>query len=145
MSDPIDEFFGRNVSYSKDKQEAYKRLTEDSMSPFKGRNMTDVFVNAAVAGFVSKRRSKLKKKIPNISTVAMTHDQKAILLTIAIAMNESVDILFEKNEVKVIIEEYANSGIDTLEARISGSINDEPIQDMAQRMKESIQDWQTKK
>lgn len=144
MVESIDEFFGRNVSYAKDKYEAYNRLREDSKSPFKGRSMVDIFVSAAVAGFVNKKRSKLKKKTPNISAVAMTPEQKAVLLTIAISTEGAVDILFKKAKVVDIIEEYANSGIDVLESRVSESMYVEPIEKMALDMKEAAKHWQAK-
>ena len=106
--------------------------------------MVDIFVNAAVTGFLAKRRVELKKKVPNISSVAMTPEQKSILLAIAIAEKQTIDILFSRHDAIVIIEEYANGGIDVLESKITGSVHDDPIQIMAQSMKEISKSWQLK-
>ena len=144
MVENIDEFFGRNVSYAKDKYDAYDNLRGDSKSPFKGRSMVDIFVSAAVAGFVSKKRSRLKKKTPNISAVAMTPEQKAILLTIAISVEGTVDVLFDRAKTIEIIEEYANAGITILESRISEKLYSDPIERMALDMKETAMRWQAK-
>lgn len=144
MVESIDEFFGRNVSYAKDKHEAYNRLREDSKSPFKGRSMVDVFVSAAVAGFIAKKRTKLKKKTPNISAVAMSPQQKAILLTIAISEGNTVDVLFNRSKTIDAIEEYANSGINVLESKISESLHVDPIEELALYIKEASEHWQAK-
>lgn len=142
MADGISEFFGRNVSYAKDKLATYTRLRDDPLSPFKGRDMVDIFVNAAITGFTAKKRVELKKKTPNISVLAMSPEQKSILLTIAIAEKHTIDILFSKRDAVRIIEEYANGGIDILESRLSGNIHDDPVQLMAQSMKEIAKNWQ---
>ena len=88
-------FFGRNVSYSKSKFKIYERLRADPLSPFKGKNMSDVFVFAAVAGFRNNKKTKLVKAMPNISAVAFSRKQKAILLSLVISDTNGIDILFD--------------------------------------------------
>ena len=107
----FDNAFGRDAAYSKKDKEVYDELIGSSLSPFKGKNMFDIFVHAAVYGFVrAKDRDKLRAPQPNIRVDGLKPEQRAILLAIAIA-EDGVEVLFDSNKALKIVEEYANAGI----------------------------------
>jgi len=122
----IDEFFGRNVSYSDEKKAEYLKLQNDRSSPFKDCPLSDIFVYAAVLGFELKQREKLKRPKPNVVSHAFTREQKAILLTIAIS-TESIDILLDHKHTTKIIEEYANYGINHIAEEWLGRQGQDPV------------------
>ena len=109
-------FFGRNVSYSKEKLTIYDKLQNDPLSPFKGRIMSEIFAYAAAFGFKKGRKEALRQAVPNISAAAFTDTQRAVLLSIAIQSEGNVDVLFYPGTVSKIINEYANGGIDIIES-----------------------------
>ena len=135
----LDNFFGRNLSYSGEKIKSYNRLREDALSPFKGRTMSDIFVYAAIFGFINGRREELKNVKPQISSLALSRQRRAILLSIAISNSGGIDILFDQQKTTKIIEEYANGGIDMLEPELLGNVTTvDAITLMSSRMKEII-------
>lgn len=136
----MDNFFGRNVNYSKKKAEIYKRLLSDKLSPFHSKNMADVFVYAAVYGFNANKKEELETKIPQISAIAFDNRQKAVLLSIAISSTGGIDTLFSSDETITIIEQYANGGIDLLEDNLLGSIHGDAITRMSSKLRDIIDD-----
>ena len=134
----LDNFLGRNLSYSGEKIKNYNRLREDALSPFKGRMMADIFVYAAIYGFINDRHEELKNVKPQISSHALSKQQSAILLAITISHKKSIDILFEPDKAIKIIEEYANGGIDKLESELLGNFTVDAITQMSSKMKEII-------
>lgn len=134
----MDSFFGRNVSYDAVKLPIYDKLQNDALSPFKGKDMAEIFVYASVFGFKSGRREELKKAKPYISAVAFSRYQAAILLTIAIASTRGLDVLFKNEEAAKIIQEYANAGIDVLEAELLGNVYADAITRMSSEMRQLI-------
>ena len=141
----LDTFFGRNTSYSKEKQKIYDRLQDDALSPFKGSTMADIFIYAAVFGFTNKRREKIKKAVPQISAVAFKPRQKSLLLTIAIVENGDIDILFNKEDAISIIEEYANGGIDLLEDQLINNTESDSTVMLASEMRRLAKEWEHNK
>ena len=138
----MDTFFGRNASYSKEKRKIYERLREDSLSPFIDSTMADIFVYAAVFGFINKRRDKIKTAIPQISAVALKPRQKSLLLTIAIVEKGDVDILFNKDDAILIIEEYANGGISLLEDQLISNTELDSTTMLASEMRKLAKEWE---
>lgn len=129
----LNNFFGRNVSYSEEKHEIYKRLQDDPLSPFKGQDMAEIFVHAAICGFNKDKPEPLEKAKPSISAVAITEEQTSILLAIVVDSTGSVEKLFKPTEASRIIEEYANGGIKLLEDELGG-INGPNIAQMSEEM-----------
>ncbi len=140
----LNNFFGRNVSYADEKTDTYERLRNDTLSPFKGMTMGDIFVYAAVFGFKNRRREKIEKAKPNISAVALSDKQTALLLAISIAETGGIDILFQNDAATRVIEEYANGGIDILESELIGNVDEDAIAKMFSTMKTLIADWEAK-
>ena len=135
-------FFGRNVSYSKEKFKIYDKLQTDQLSPFKGRTMSEIFVYAAVSGFKSDMREELKQAVPQISAVAFTDKQRAVLLSIAIQKAGNVDVLFDTGMVSKMVIEYANGGIGQLESELIGDVHGaDAVTKMASAMRSAIAEW----
>ena len=134
------------MSYAESKSGIYDKLMADTLSPFRNKTMVDIFVYAAVFGFNEGRQRKIKpkEKKPQISVVAMTQEQKATLLTIAIAHAGTVDILFEEEKAAEIIEEYANYGIDLLEQNMLSSIHGDIIPTLASNIRKDVKKYQSK-
>ncbi len=131
----IDEFFDRNVSYSKEKSEEYEKLRNDPDSPFQDCQLADIFVYAVALGFELKQREKLKHPQPNINTHAFTTNQKTILLAIAVS-SKDVHVLFNHKSTTKIIEEYANYGINHLATAWLGRKEHDPITQMCGKIVE---------
>lgn len=134
----LDSFFGRNVSYSKKKSNTYKKLQSDPLSPFKDKTMAEIFVYAAIFGFSNKRKAELKDPVPQISAVAFSNKQKAVLLTTVISDTQGIDILFAPDDAIEMVEQYANGGIDLLESQLLGDIHADAITKMSSAMKEIL-------
>ena len=136
-------FFGRNVSYSKEKFAIYTKLQNDPLSPFKGRTMSEIFAYAAAFGFKNRRKEALKQDVPYISAVAFTDKQRAVLLSIAIQNEGDVDILFDPAAVSKTVNEYANGGIGILESELIGDVRGkaDAVTKMASVMRSAIAKW----
>ena len=136
-------FFGRNVSYSKEKLAIYDKLQNDPLSPFKGRTMSEIFAYAAAFGFKKGRKEALRQAAPNISAVAFTDRQRAVLLSIAIQTAGDVDILFDPGMVGKTVNEYANGGIGILESELIGDVRGkaDAVTKMASTMRGAIAEW----
>ena len=131
-SDGLKDYFPRDVAYDgendNNKKNIYTGLQRND-TPFKNKDMTDIFMYAAIFGFIKKKKIPLKKRQPNISTNAFSDKQKALLLTIAIAEGRSIDVLFKdqsktSEDLIKTIEEYANAGIDILKERFLDSVEE---------------------
>ena len=133
------------MSYAESKIDAYNRLMKDALSPFANKTMVDIFVYAAVFGFVEGRSRPIKPKErkPQISVVAMTPEQKAVLLTIAIASTGNIDILFKEDEAAEIVEGYANYGIDLLEQKMLSNVKLDAIPTIASNMRKDAKEFQS--
>ncbi len=100
---------------------------------FEKRRLADIFFYAAIMGFKKGRSAKLKKRMPNIPVSAFSDRQLGILLTLAIANADDVDILMKKNAARDIIEEYANRGIDELDSIIIPSAHRDEYMEQLKR------------
>ena len=134
----LDNFLGRNLSYSSEKLKNYKQLLDDPLSPFKDKTMADIFVYATIYGFINNCREELKNIKPQISSLALSKQHRAILLTIAISHKKNIDILFEPSKAIKIIEEYANGGIGKLESELLGNFTVDVITQLSSNMLEII-------
>ena len=134
----LDDFFGRNFSYSNKKIKIYDRLRRDPLSPFKGGNLADVFFYAAVLGFRNERSEPLSDPRPNIWVNAFGRRRVAVLTAIVVSEAGGVDALFDPEKAKCVLEEYANAGIDIIESDLLGGAGAEPIERMSFMMKESL-------
>jgi len=115
----------RDLDVDEERHHLYKELTEVESSPFYDRTMKDVFVFAAAYGFYYHAREKLKKKKGTIPLSAFSTEDRWLLMSIAIADQKSIDVLFDIRQVFEIGQEYANGGITILRnAIISGHPGD---------------------
>lgn len=137
----LENFFGRDVSYSKEKGEIYDMLKDDPLSPFMGETMATVFVYAAVFGFENNIKESLKHPVPQIPTSALSPTQKAVLLSLAISDNGGIDILLgDAKRATDVICKYANGGIDILESRlIKGGVGADVMTRMSADLHEMIE------
>lgn len=133
----LEDFFGRNFSYSNKKIEIYDRLRRDPLSPFKGGNLADVFFYAAVLGFRNERSEPLSDPRPNIWVNAFGRRRVAVLTAIVVS-HGGIDALFDPEKAKSVLEEYANAGIDIIENDLLGGASAEPIERMSFMMKEIL-------
>lgn len=134
----LDDFFGRNFSYSNKKIKIYDRLRRDAISPFKGGNLADVFFYAAVLGFRSGRREALADPKPNIWLNAFGSRRVAVLISMAVSDAGTLDALFDPDKAKAALEEYANAGIDLIEKDLLSGAGAEPIERMAVMMADNL-------
>ncbi len=104
----------RDLDVDEERHELYRELTEAESSPFYERTMKDVFVFAAAYGFYYKAREKLKRKKGTIPMSAFSDPEKWLLMSIAIADQNSLDVLFQVKTIYEIAQEYANGGITIL-------------------------------
>ncbi len=115
----------RDLDVDEDRHQFYRELTEAEDSPFYGRTMKDVFVFAAGYGFYYHSREKLRKKRGTIPLSAFSDEDKWLLMSIGIADQNSLDVLFDVRQVYEIGQEYANGGITILRnAIMSGQPGD---------------------
>lgn len=141
----LEHFFGRNLSYSEEKLPIYNKLQEYELSPFKDKDMYEIYTYAAVSGFKNNTSVKLQKSIPNISAAAIPRKHKAVLLSLVIQKAGDIDILFDDSKVKKIIDEFANGGIDLLESELIGDPHGaDAITKMSSAMRTSIREWNGK-
>ena len=138
----LDSFFGRNMSYSKENLDIYNSLMTDRLSPFREKTMSEVYIYAAVSGFIRNARVKLTKSVPNISVVAMSRRHRAVLISLALQEAGDIDILFRPAEVRTMIDEFANGGITRLSSELIGDIHEaDAITKMSSAMRENISKW----
>lgn len=124
------EVFGRELGYSEDKRRIYDKLLK-KYRLFQEERLADIFFYAAIMGFKNGHTATLKRRKTGIRFSAFSDRQIAILLSLAIADTNGVDILMKKNGARDIIEEYANWGIDELEAiAIPGAVRDEYMEQL---------------
>lgn len=106
--------------------------------------MAEIYVYAAVFGFMNKRRTPLKKDTPQISAKALSDEQNSVLLTLAVQDAKNINIMFEPEEVKKTINEFANGGIDLLEDLVGDRSGADAIIRMASDMRKCITEWDRK-
>lgn len=81
---------------------------------FAGQALHKVFIMAMSIGFNKDRRAPLSKKKDIIRTESFTEEQKNMIKSLAVAAEDTLEILINKKKVYSIVEEYANGGIDIL-------------------------------
>lgn len=119
MTETFDEYDPRNVNLEKSlrlKFDEVKDYKEGNWKVFK--DLADVFLFAAILGFLNKKREPLKEKYPLINYKAgLTKEQKWLLKSMMIDATNSLDMLATQEgqkELLRIAEEYANGGIGIL-------------------------------
>ena len=105
----------RDLNIDVTRKSLYDELQVD-WSPFassKRRYMKDIFLYAAILGYVLKRSTKLKKKDARIPLSGFKDEERWILKSMIIN-KEGLDILHKEKELYSMVEEYANGGLDEL-------------------------------
>ena len=116
----------------------YHRLKERTCQ------MCSSLLQLQVLGIIKK--PKLVKAMPQISAVAFSRKQKAILLSLVISDTNGIDILFDAAKATRTVEEYANWGIEEIESELKGNVHGaDTITKMSSLMKETINEELSKK
>jgi len=111
----VEKIKGRDtISIEKKVHETYKQLTEGNdpvESPFK--SMKDLFMWAAILGFINGNRQPIEGKKETIFRWAQFTPQIDIPLikALALASSDNIDVLIDRNDLLLVLEEYANGGI----------------------------------
>lgn len=116
----------RDLKYSKEDNEKYRKLLQDDLSPFAGAMYKDIFLYAVAYGFNKGLRKQIKKPQPNIPLAAFSEDEVWILKSTAIAEKQSLEILNDEKQLYQIVEEYANGAIEEIYLEIFGGKPGEP-------------------
>ena len=122
----LENYFPRDVNYSKEKRIIYDRLLTESISPLKGKLMADVFLYSVIFGFMNTKSTPLEKPVPQIPSNALGDTEKSLLLAMMVSSSsKGIDVLLEKEEVRKSLEQYANGGIKILEKYLTeGKVGD---------------------
>ena len=111
----------KTVRRAKDKEDIYKKLTNDSEGPF--ITLRDVFITAACLGFLSNKKEKIEAVGETFKLqVFEEKNYQTIINLIALLDTNDINVLSNNEEAwnkKItIIEEYANAGIKILEQKL---------------------------
>lgn len=130
----------RNLRYADADGEKYRKLTQDSLSPFHGTDFKDVFVYAVAYGYQNGlRNTEIERPQPNIPLSAMRDEDLWLLKAVAIAEVGSLDILRNPKEAYKLTEEYANGAIGTLYLEVFGGKPGEPYKRMMRDVLEEFE------
>ena len=88
----------------------FNRL-KDRDSPFAGSQNKDVFLAAMVVGYHEGSRLELKQKEGYVREEYLSPEDLALIRSIAVSEEESLNVLLDKQKVFSIAEEYAAGGI----------------------------------
>lgn len=94
-----------------------------------------IFILAAGYGFAEGIRTKTKTKTYLGRTETFSEEDWAIIYSIALYEEETIDILDKKGNAGEIVEEYANTGIKLLQKEIS---DQEEIETFSLKLEKNI-------
>lgn len=97
----------------------FNRLKEKD-TPFAGSQNKDVFLAAMVVGYYEGARVPLKTKEGYFMKSYLKDEELALINAIAVAEEESLNVLLESQKVFSIAEEYAAGGIQLLKEKVFG-------------------------
>jgi len=85
------------------------------------KTMRDLFVYSAVLGFINNKRITIEKRYPTppFRWSQFTEIQKKLLLVYSVSIKEDFEILTQPEEVKVLLEEYSNGGLEIMQQRMA--------------------------
>lgn len=114
--------FKRDWDIEEEKHKIYSDLIDrtQKLSPFRGKNMADVFIYAMALGFYNKKKRVLEGKKRSSIPFTVLLSREWLINTIAIADVGRFEVLLDKDKIAQIGEEYANGGIDILNKMIFG-------------------------
>lgn len=110
--------FENDFSYNSDYKTQYEELvwrlkTGYEASPFKGKTFADVFLCSMALGFIKNKFDPFPGKksagIPG-SVSALKERGQVMIMAVAVARAQSVDVLFDTAKVYSIAENFANGG-----------------------------------
>jgi len=107
------------VFIRKSDRKEYDRLKEKD-SPFSGSENKDLFIMAAITGFREGSRIELDKKDGFVRTEYFNEKETALIKAIAIYEEGDLEVLYNKEKVFSIAEEYATGGIKILKDKAFG-------------------------
>ena len=135
----LENYFPRDVSYSREKRPIYDRLMNESISPLKGKLMADIFMYSVIFGFINTKSVPLEKPVPQIPSNALGETEKSLLLaTMISSSSKGVDVLLDKDEVRKSLEQYANGGIEILEKYLTEGKVGDSLTNLESKMREII-------
>lgn len=99
----------------------YKMLTESEESEQPFDSMKNVFMLATFIGYQQRKRIRLKNKVDIFSWDVLARDEENVPLLLALALAETndVEILTDQGRILDIAEEYANAGIIEIKKKIA--------------------------
>ena len=105
------------IYIDEDKHQIYKDLTEGQNASFK--TMKDAFMLAACIGYQRDRKMPLKKRVSIFPwTVFSAQEDIPVLRALAITETGDVEVLLDQDRLLMIMEEYANVGIDEIQRNV---------------------------
>ena len=109
------------VYIDKSYHSVYKLLTEGEESEQPFDSMKSVFMLATFIGYQEKKRIRLKNKVDIFSWDVLARDEENthLLLALALAETNDVEILTDQGRILDIAEEYANAGIIEIKKKIA--------------------------
>jgi dnd system-associated protein 4 len=87
--------------------------------PFK--HMWELFVYAAILGITQDKRKPIDKMYKPFRWLNIGQDHQKSLLVLTISKYNSLDLLNDKDELKRMIEEYANGGLSIINQEIKNN------------------------
>ncbi len=103
----------------KDRRELYKKIEEEKI--FKDKTRKEQFLFAMAIGFKSNIRIPLKAKDGFFLVKDLRAEDEALINSLALFTNNSVEVLADKEKVFKIAEEYAHAGIRLLVDKIEST------------------------
>ena len=109
----IDRFYVERKDF-----DAFNSLKEKG-SPFAGAHNKEIFLAAMVVGYHEGCRIELKSKEGYFHEKDLTREEAALIRAIAVAEENGLNVLLDKQKVYSIAEQFAAGGISLLKAKVS--------------------------
>ncbi|ASU34248.1 hypothetical protein [Mucilaginibacter xinganensis] len=85
------------------------------------QHMWELFVYAAILGFMRDRRKPIDKQHKPFRWLNIGNTHQRNLLILAVSKYDSLELLQDKEELKKMIEEYANGGLSIMNQEIKNN------------------------
>jgi hypothetical protein len=95
----------------------WKRL-KDKDSPFAGCDNKDIFIAAMAVGYYEKSKIELKSKEGYFFSDNLKPEELALIRTIAVSKEGSLNVLLDEQRVYSVAEQYATGGVKLLKNKV---------------------------
>lgn len=85
------------------------------------QNMWELFVYAAILGFANEKRKKIDKPHKPFRWLNISNEHQKKLMILAVSKYNSLELLQDSDELKKMIEEYANGGLTLINQEIKNN------------------------